>query len=185
MEQHETYEKEWYALQTYSGYENKVKRDLERRTHSMGMEDNIFRVVIPTEKVIEEKNGKVKEKDEELFPGYVLVEMIMTDQAWYIVRNTQNVTGFIGSHGAGSKPAPLLPEEMEGILRMMGTTVEALNTDAEVGDVVRITDGPMSGQQGVITEIDPESKTLKVSVEMFGRETEAEASFDQVQPIVG
>ena len=111
---------EWYVVNTYSGHENKVKEDLEMRAESMGMQDNIIRVVIPEEKVIEEKNGVKKEKTKKLFPGYILVEMVMSDEAWYVVRNTQGVTGFIGSSGKGAKPTPLQPQEVEKILDAIG-----------------------------------------------------------------
>lgn len=116
----ESFEKNWYVLHTYSGYENKVKANLESRAQSMGMGDYIFRVVVPEEVETEEKNGKKKEIVHKTFPGYVLVEMVMTDQSWYVVRNTPGVTGFVGSHGAGSKPAPLLQEEINSILRSIG-----------------------------------------------------------------
>lgn len=116
----ESVEKRWYVLHTYAGYENKVSSNLESRIQSMGMEDNIFRVVVPEEEAHEVKNGKDKVEMKKIFPGYVLVEMVMTDQAWYIVRNTPGVTGFLGSHGQGSKPTPLLPEETEQILHQLG-----------------------------------------------------------------
>jgi transcriptional antiterminator NusG len=180
----ESFEKEWYVLQTYSGYENKVKRDLLQRAASMKMEDFIFRVMVPTEHKVEEKNGKVKETDEEIFPGYVLVEMVMTDESWYIVRNTPNVTGFIGAHGAGSKPAPLLPEEAATILKSMGQSIRETNLEVEVGEAVKIIEGAFAGMTGTVTEIDNERSKLKVSVEMFGRETSAELEFDQVDSLV-
>ncbi|SJZ75030.1 transcription antitermination protein nusG [Pilibacter termitis] len=182
----ESFEREWYALQTYSGYENKVKRDLEQRALSMGMEDYIFRVLVPEETKVDEskidKNtGKPKEYQEQIFPGYVLVEMVMTDQSWYIVRNTQNVTGFVGSQGAGSKPAPLLPEEMAGILRMMNLSIRVSDLEVNIGDTVRIIEGAFANMTGNVSEIDYEKHKLKVDIEMFGRETSAELDFDQVE----
>lgn len=116
----ESIEKQWYVLHTYSGYENRVKSNLESRAQSMGMEEFIFRIVVPEQEVREIKDGKAKESIQKTFPGYVLVEMVMTDQAWYIVRNTPGVTGFVGSHGGGSKPTPLLPDEVELVLRRLG-----------------------------------------------------------------
>lgn len=180
---HESFEKEWYALQTYSGYENKVKRDLEQRAVSMGMEDYIFRVLVPTETKVEEKNGKTKEIEENIFPGYVLVEMVMSDQSWYIVRNTQNVTGFVGAAGAGSKPAPLLPEEISSILRMMNLSIRVSDLDVNVGDVVKIIDGAFADMTGTVNDVDYEKQKLKVAIEMFGRETNAELDFNQVDQI--
>ncbi|MDR0921832.1 MAG: transcription termination/antitermination protein NusG [Lactobacillales bacterium] len=180
----ESFEKEWYVLQTYSGYENKVKNDLIQRAQSMGMEDYIFRVEVPTEHVTEEKNGKIKESDENVFPGYVLVEMVMTDESWYIVRNSPNVTGFVGSHGAGSKPAPLLPEEIAAILKSMGKSIRTTDLDVEVGDSVRIIEGAFANMTGEVTELDEERQKIKVNIEMFGRETSAELDFDQVDSLL-
>ena len=176
-------EKLWYVLHTYSGYENKVKANLESRIQSMGMEDYIFRVVVPEEEVVEVKNGKEKVIMDKTFPGYVLLEMIMSDQAWYVVRNTPGVTGFIGSHGAGSKPTPLLPEEVETILRRMGISLRQHNYEFAVGDVVMILDGSFNGMTGKVEEVDAEKEKLKVIVEMFGRETVAEVSFDHVDKL--
>jgi len=180
----ESFEKEWYALQTYSGYEGKVKRDLESRTQSIsGMENCIFRVVIPAEKKMVEKKGKMFEEEEYIFPGYVLVEMIMTDESWFVVRNTPNVTGFVGSHGAGSKPAPLLPEEVNSILRAMGQFVRTTDLDVEIGDTIQVINGAFSNMTGQVLEIDQEKQKLKVSVEMFGREISAELDFSQVDTL--
>lgn len=172
--------KEWYVLHTYSGYENKVKENIEMRKESMNMQENIFRIVIPEEEVIEINDGVEKKKVDKTFPGYVLVEMIMSDQAWFIVRNTPGVTGFVGSHGAGSKPSPLLPEEIEAIL---GTTdiIARVELNVEVGDYVKIVDGAFSGLTGEIEEIDQEHEKLKVVIEMFGRETVTELEFAQVK----
>ena len=176
-------EKRWYVLHTYSGYENKVKTNLEQRTSSMNMDDYIFRVVVPEEEEHEQKNGKEKIEMKKTFPGYVLVEMVMTDQSWFVVRNTPGVTGFVGSHGAGSKPAPLLPEEAEQILHQLGMSARHTELDVEVGEQVTIIDGAFSGLSGEITEIDNEKMKLKVNINMFGRETSTELDFDQVDQI--
>ncbi|WP_029508429.1 transcription termination/antitermination protein NusG [Paucilactobacillus suebicus] len=180
----ESTEKQWYVLHTYSGYENRVKSNLESRAQSMGMEDFIFRVVVPEEEVREVKDGKAKDKIEKTFPGYVLVEMVMTDQAWYIVRNTPGVTGFVGSHGGGSKPTPLLPDEVELVLRRLGMSARHEDLDVEVGETVKIIEGAFADLTGKITEIDNEKMKLKVNIEMFGRETSTELDFDQVDKIV-
>ncbi|KRN83723.1 transcription termination/antitermination protein NusG [Ligilactobacillus acidipiscis] len=181
----ENMEKKWYVLHTYSGYENKVKTNLESRAQSMGMENNIFRVVVPEEEKRETtKTGKEKVEKLKTFPGYVLVEMVMSDQSWYVVRNTPGVTGFVGSHGAGSKPAPLLEEEIDSILHQLGLSARHEKFYAEVGDSVTIVDGAFSGMVGKITEIDNEKMKLRVDIEMFGRETAAELNFDQVDKLV-
>lgn len=179
----ETFERQWYVLHTYSGYENKVKANIESRAQSMGMEDFIFRVVVPEEEEREVKNGKEKINTKKTFPGYVLVEMVMTDDSWYVVRNTPGVTGFVGSHGAGSKPAPLLKEEIEHILRKLGLSTRHKELEVEVGDVVTIIDGAFSGLTGAITEIDLERDKLKVNIDMFGRETSTELDFEQVDEL--
>ncbi|SEM89244.1 transcription antitermination protein nusG [Ligilactobacillus sp. WC1T17] len=180
----ESSEKKWYVLHTYSGYENKVKSNLESRAESMGMEDYIFRVVVPEEEKHEvTKTGKEKIETLKTFPGYVLVEMVMTDQSWYVVRNTPGVTGFVGSHGAGSKPAPLLDEEIESILRSVGMTRNA-DFDAEIGDAVRITEGAFKDHVGKITEIDNDKMRLHVTIDFMGRDTDAELGFDQVEQLV-
>ncbi|MDR1473795.1 MAG: transcription termination/antitermination protein NusG [Lactobacillales bacterium] len=177
----ENLEKEWYAVQTYSGYEGKVKHDIESRTQSiLGMENYIFRLVIPSEKKMVEKKGKLKEKEEYIFKGYVLIEMIMTDESWFVVRNTPNVTGFVGSHGAGSKPVPLLPEEINSILRAMGQFVRTTELDVEIGDTIQIIKGAFANMTGQVIEIDHDKQKLKVTIEMFGRETNAELDFSQV-----
>ena len=179
----ETFERNWYVLHTYSGYENKVKANIESRAQSMGMGDYIFRVVVPEETEKEVKNGKEKEIVHKTFPGYVLVEMIMTDDSWYIVRNTPGVTGFVGSHGAGSKPAPLLQEEINHILRSIGMSTRQLDLEVALGDTVKIIEGAFSGLEGVVTEIDEEKQKLKVNIDMFGRETSTELDFEQVDNI--
>ncbi|WEG73244.1 transcription termination/antitermination protein NusG [Vagococcus intermedius] len=179
----ETFERQWYVLHTYSGYENKVKANIESRAQSMGMEDFIFRVVVPEEEEREIKNGKEKINTKKTFPGYVLVEMVMTDDSWYVVRNTPGVTGFVGSHGAGSKPAPLLNEEIEHILRKLGLSARHKELDVVVGEVIMIIDGAFSGLSGEIVEIDLERQKLKVNIDMFGRETSTELDFEQIDKI--
>ena len=180
----ESHEKRWYVLHTYSGYENRVKSNLESRAQSLGMQDYIFRVVVANETVRQVKDGQAKEVVENTFPGYVLVEMIMTDQAWYIARNTPGVTGFLGSHGGGSKPTPLLPEEVERIMKRMGAEITVSDLDVKEGDTVKVIAGPFADLTGKVTEVDHEKQKLKVNVEMFGRETSAELGFDQVDTTV-
>ncbi|GEK29368.1 transcription termination/antitermination protein NusG [Furfurilactobacillus siliginis] len=181
----ETTEKLWYVLHTYSGYENKVKANLESRSQSMGMADFIYRIVVPEEETEQVKDGKAKTVIENDFPGYVLVEMVMTDQAWYIVRNTPGVTGFVGSHGGGSKPTPLLPDEVSLILNRMGVDARHQNDfEIEVGESVRIVDGAFSDMVGKVTEVDNEKQKLRVNVDMFGRETSAELDFEQIDKII-
>lgn len=179
----ESIKKSWYVLHTYSGYENKVKANLESRSTSMGMENNIFRVIVPEQEEHEIKNGKEKTEMQKTFPGYVLVEMVMTDQAWFIVRNTPGVTGFVGSHGAGSKPAPLLDNEVEQILHSLGMSKRHSDVDFEVGETVKIVEGAFANLTGKITEVDPEKLKLKVNIDMFGRETSTELDFDQVDKL--
>ncbi|WP_196246328.1 transcription termination/antitermination protein NusG [Lacticaseibacillus zhaodongensis] len=176
-------EKQWYVLHTYSGYENKVKANLESRASSMGMDDYIFRVIVPEEEQHTLKNGKDKVEKEKTFPGYVLVEMVMTDESWFVVRNTPGVTGFVGSHGAGSKPAPLMPDEIDKILREIGMETHKTDVDFELGETVKIVDGAFSGTTGKVTEVDHDKYKLRVSIEMFGRETAAELDFDQAAKI--
>lgn len=180
----ESIEKQWYVLHTYSGYENRVKSNLESRAQSMGMEEFIFRIVVPEQEVREIKDGKAKESIQKTFPGYVLVEMVMTDQAWYIVRNTPGVTGFVGSHGGGSKPTPLLPDEVELVLRRLGMSARHQELDVEVGETIKIVEGAFADLTGKITEIDNEKMKLKVNIEMFGRETATELDFDQVDKLL-
>ncbi|KRN29197.1 transcription antitermination protein NusG [Lactobacillus selangorensis] len=172
--------KEWYVLHTYSGYENKVKTNLESRAKTMGMENNVFRVVVPEEEEHEIKDGKEKTEMKKTFPGYVLVEMIMTDQAWFVVRNTPGVTGFVGSHGGGSKPTPLLDSEVKQILHSLGMSTRHSDVDFKVGDSVTIVDGAFAKLEGKVTEVDNEKMKLKVNINMFGRETSTELDFDQV-----
>ena len=164
-------DKKWYVVNTYSGHENKVKEKLEMRTVSMGMEDYIFRVIVPEEKVIEEKNGVNKEKIKKLFPGDILVEMIMTDEAWFVVRNTPGVTGFIGSSGKGAKPFPLQPYEVDKILNDMGMSRLEVNTDLKEGTLVKVISGPFSGMEGKVDSVDKDNNKLIVLLDLFGQET--------------
>ena len=173
-------EKEWYVVNTYSGHESKVKEKLEMRTESMGMQDYIFRVIIPETTEVEVKDGVKKEKVKKMFPGYVLVEMIMSDEAWYIVRNTPGVTGFIGSSGRGAKPTPLKPAEIDRILASMGMTRIDAETELAKGDKVSITDGPFKGMEGKIDNIDTETNRLTVLIDLFGQETPVEVELYQV-----
>lgn len=174
-------EKAWYVLHTYSGYENKVKENIDLRKNSMDMEENIFRVMVPEEEITEVKEGEQKTRSRKKFPGYVLVEMVMSDEAWFVVRNTPGVTGFVGSHGAGSKPSPLLEEEAAVLLGEAQLAPKEIELDVEVGDRVEITDGAFSGLAGEIEDLDMDQKRLKVVIEMFGRETVAELEFHQVK----
>ncbi|MBD1372381.1 transcription termination/antitermination protein NusG [Hazenella sp. IB182357] len=176
-------EKNWYVVHTYSGYENKVKANLEKRLHSMEMEDKIFRVLVPMEEEVEHKDGKKKTVMRKVFPGYVLVEMVMTDDSWYVVRNTPGVTGFVGSSGAGSKPTPLMPDEAVTILRQMGVDETRTTSDFAVGESVKVQEGPFADFVGKIEEIDNDRSKLKVLVNMFGRETPVELDFGQVEKI--
>ncbi|GAA0484584.1 transcription termination/antitermination protein NusG [Alkalibacterium sp. s-m-22] len=175
--------KAWYVLHTYSGYENKVKQNLESRAKSMNMEERILQVIIPEEETTTEKDGKTKMEKEKIFPGYVLVEMIMSDDAWYVVRNTPGVTGFVGSHGAGSKPSPLLPEEIDQILRSMGINPRKIEMDVELGERIKIVGGAFAGMEGTVTELETEKGKIKASVEMFGRETNAELDYNQISKL--
>jgi transcriptional antiterminator NusG len=176
-------EKNWYVVHTYSGYENKVKINLEKRVETMGMQDKIFRVVIPEEEETEIKNGKRKTTMKKSFPGYVLTEMVMTDDSWYVVRNTPGVTGFVGSSGHGTKPTPLLPEEVDSLLKRMGVQATDVKVDFELKENVRVKEGPFAEFEGTIETIDADKQKLKVHVNMFGRETPIELDFSQVEKL--
>ncbi|WP_046176537.1 transcription termination/antitermination protein NusG [Domibacillus indicus] len=176
-------EKNWYVVHTYSGYENKVKANLEKRVESMGMQDKIFRVIVPEEEERDVKNGKEKVTKRKVFPGYVLVEIVMTDDSWYVVRNTPGVTGFVGSAGHGSKPTPLLPDEVTSILKQMGMEDRRHEADYEIGETVTVKEGPFADFEGTVEEIDQDKGKLKVLVNMFGRETPVELDFDQVNKL--
>jgi transcriptional antiterminator NusG len=174
-------EKRWYVVNTYSGHENKVKEKLEMRIESMDMQNNIFRVVVPEQTEVEFKDGIKKEKVKKLFPGYVLVEMVMSDEAWYVVRNTPGVTGFIGSSGKGAKPIPLLPGEIDRILGQMGMSRLELGNEINDGDKVKIIAGPFTSMYGHVESIDLEQQKLKVVVDLFGQDTSVEVELSQVE----
>ena len=174
-------EKQWYVVNTYSGHENKVKEKLEMRAESMGMQDHILRIVIPEEKVVEVKDGVTKEKIKKMFPGYIIVEMVMTDEAWYVVRNTPGVTGFIGSSGKGAKPTPLQPAEVDKILGNMGISRMDVDTELEVGEKVNIIDGPFKGMFGTIDSVDLPNQKVTLTVDLFGQETSVEVELSQIQ----
>ena len=173
-------DKQWYVVNTYSGHENKVKEKLEMRAESMGMQDYIFRVIVPEQEETEIKDGVTKKRIKKLFPGYILVEMIMTDEAWYVVRNTPGVTGFIGSSGKGAKPIPLSPEEVKKFIGDGVSEEKPINTDVTVGDTVSIIDGPFKGMYGKIESEDKENEKLTVLIDLFGQETPVEVDLLQV-----
>lgn len=170
----------WYAIHTYSGYEDAVVRNLKQRIESLGMEDKIFNVIVPKEKKIKIKGGKRVTVEEEIYPGYVLVDMIVTDDSWYVVRNTPRVTGFVGS---GTTPVSLAKEEVEMLFERMGGKEPKYKVDIRPGDVVRITDGPFKDFEGRVNEVDEERGKIKTLVSMFGRETPVELDFLQVKKI--
>ena len=174
-------EKQWYVVNTYSGHENKVKEKLEMRAESMDMQDYIYRVIIPEEKVIETKDGVTKEKTKKMFPGYILVEMVMSDEAWYVVRNTPGVTGFIGSSGKGAKPTPLLPEEVDKILGNMGISRIDIDTELKEGIKVKIVAGPFNGMFGIVDSIDLPNQKVNLLVDLFGQETSVEVELSQIE----
>lgn len=176
-------EKSWYVVHTYSGYENKVKANLEKRVDSMGMQDKIFRVLVPMEEEIINRDGKKKSVMRKVYPGYVLVEMIQTDDSWYVVRNTPGVTGFVGSTGSGSKPTPLLPEEVDSILKHMGIEEPKPVIDFELKETVKVKVGPFANFVGTVEEILVDKSKVKVHVNMFGRETPLELDFNQVEKV--
>ena len=172
-------QKQWYVVNTYSGHEDKVKEKLDMRINSMDMQENIFRVIVPVRKEVEIKDGKKKEKLKKLFPGYVLVEMIMSDESWYIVRNTPGVTGFLGSSGKGAKPVPLFPDEVDRLFKEIGYNKETVVTNYEVGDSVKITDGPFKMLAGKIISVDLDAGKSNVSIDLFGQETTVELELTQ------
>ena len=176
-------QKRWYVVHTYSGYENKVKVNLEKRIEYMNMGEKIFRIEVPQKTVTQVRSGKKTKKEEKIFPGYVLVEMVMTDESWFIVRNTPNVTGFVGSHGGGSKPSPLLDEEVTRLLKNQGQPAKKPVVNFDIGESVTITEGAFNGMVGKITDIQPDKYKLYVSVDMFGRATTAELDYDQVKKL--
>ena len=174
-------EKQWYVVNTYSGHENKVKEKLEMRAESMDMKDYIYRVVIPEEKVTEVKNGVTKERTKKMFPGYILVEMVMSDEAWYVVRNTPGVTRFIGSSGKGAKPTPLQPYEVDNILGNMGISRMNVDTELKEGTKVKIIAGPFNGMFGKIDSVDLTNQKVMLSVDLFGQETSVEVELGQIE----
>jgi len=175
-------ERNWYAIHTYAGYENAVMRNLKQRIDSLGMNDKIFNVIVPTEKKIKIKAGKRAETEEKVYPGYVLVDMIVDDNSWYVVRNTPRVTGFVG---AGVNPVPLEKKEVDDLFARMdkGNGGSKHQIDVEVGEIVRIADGPFKELEGKVNEVDSERGKVKVLVSMFGRETPVELDFLQIKKI--
>ena len=171
-------ERAWYVVHCYSGYENKVRHNLEQRIDTMGMKEKIFDVVIPTQEEIEVKDGKRRTVERHVFPGYVLVNMVMTEESWYVVRNTPGVTGFVGM---GNQPTPLRPEEVAQILRRMEAEAPRVKVTFRVGERVRIVDGPFNDFRGTVSEIDMERSKVRVMVNFFGRETPVELDFLQVE----
>lgn len=168
----------WYVIHCYSGYENKVQRNLENRIESMSMQDYIFEVVVPSEEEIELRDGKRCTVERRIFPGYILVQMLMTDDSWYVARNTPGVTGFVGS---GNKPIPLRPEEVDKIMKRMEAETPKVRVSFRVGETVRIIDGPFTDFMGTVDEINTDRGTVKVLVSFFGRETPVELDFLQVE----
>ena len=176
-------DRKWYVVQTYSGLENSVKMNLERRIESMQMEDLIFQVLIPEEIQLEKKaDGSMKEKVVKLYPGYVFIELIVTDDSWFVVRNTPGVTGFLGSSGGGTKPIPLKPEEINPILKKAGL-LQTPKLRVSKGQKVRVLSGPFINRTGIVDQVIPEKSELTVLVEMFGRATPTELTFDDVEPL--
>lgn len=173
-------ERNWYAIHTYSGYENAVLRNLKQRVDSLGMNDKIFNVVVPVEKKVKIKGGKRVEVEEKVYPGYVLVDMIVTDDSWYVVRNTPRVTGFVG---AGVNPVPLNKDEVDFLFKKMQTDTAKLNIELEIGETVTIVDGPFKDLEGKVNEVDGDRGKVKVLVSMFGRETPVELDFLQIKKL--
>ena len=173
-------EKEWYVVNTYSGHENKVKEKLLMRANTMGMEDYIFRVVVPEQTEVEIKDGVKKEKVKKIFPAYNLLEMVMTDEAWFIVRNTPGVTGFIGSSGKGAKPFPLTPQEVDRILGSMGMSRLEIGNELEEGTQVKVINGPFANMFGKVKSVDMATQTVEVTIDLFGQETVVELGLTDI-----
>ena len=173
-------QKNWYVIHTYSGYEDAVAKALKQRIESLSMEDKIFNIIVPKEKKIKIKDGKRKVVEEKIYPGYVLVEMVVTDDSWYVVRNTPNVTGFVG---AGTTPVPVSLTEIEILKKKMGVEVPHYKIDVKIGDAVKITDGPFKDSDGKVSEIDEERGKVRVLVNMFGRDTPVELDSLQIKKI--
>ena len=174
--------KEWYVVNTYAGHENRVKDNLEKRLETMGISDNLFRIVVAEETQIEVKNDKSKEVVKNIFPGYLFLDMIMTDEAWYVVRNTPGVTGFIGSSGGGAKPFPVAKEEIEDILRRIGQSDKKIEVEFKVGDTVKIVSGPFSGMEGVVDTMNDQTQVATVLIILFGRETPTDINYIDLKP---
>lgn len=168
----------WYVIHCYSGYENKVRHNLEQRIETMGMKDKVFDVVVPTEEEIEVRDGKRRTVERHIFPGYVLVNMVLTEESWFVVRNTPGVTGFVGM---GQMPTPLRPEEVSQIIKRMEADSPTIKVTFKVGERVRIVDGPFNDFRGIVSEIDMEKNKVRVMVSFFGRETPVELDFLQVE----
>lgn len=173
----EEQKKEWYVVNTYSGHENRVKDNLIKRMETMNLQNNLFRIVVAEETQIEVKNEKSKEVVRNIFPGYLFVEMIMTDEAWYVVRNTPGVTGFIGSSGGGAKPFPVAESEMESILRRIGQSDKKVEVEFKVGDNVKVLAGPFAGMEGVVDAMNDTTQVATVLIILFGRETPTDISY--------
>lgn len=173
----------WYVVNTYAGHENRVKENLQKRLETMGISDSLFRIVVAEEPEIEIKNGKQVEKMHNMFPGYIFVEMKMTDEAWYVVRNTPGVTGFIGSSGGGAKPFPVASDEMESILRRMGQSDKKVVVDFQVGDTVKILTGPFSGMEGTVSTMNDQTQVANVLTMLFGRETPTDIAYNDLQKV--
>ncbi len=172
---------DWYVVHTYSGYENKIKVDLSKRVESMNMQDKIFDVIIPEEQEVEYKSGKRKVTTKRVFPGYVIVNMVMDDDSWYVVRHTPGVTGFVGS---GTKPIPLQTEEIHKILRQMGLMDSKPKIlDIDIGENVRVNSGPFANFEGVVKELLPDRGKVRVAISMFGRETPVELDYEQIDKL--
>ena len=178
--QQTTQERNWYVIHTYSGYEDAVARNLKQRIESLDMEDKIFNVLVPKEKKIKIKSGKRKVVEEKIYPGYVIVEMIVTDDSWYVVRNTPNVTGFIG---AGTTPIPVSAEEIEYLQKRMGVDTPQYEIGVDPGDNVKVVDGPFKDFDGKVSEIDKDRGKVKVLINMFGRDTPVELDSLQIQKL--
>ncbi len=173
-------QKNWYVIHTYSGYEDAVAKNLKQRIESLSMENKIFNVIVPKEKKIKIKNGKRKTVEEKIYPGYVLVEMIVDDESWYVVRNTPRVTGFLG---AGTTPIPVSQKDIEDLMKRMDAGEPEFTVDFEVGEAVKIMDGPFKGMDGKVSEIDQARGKIKVLVNMFGRDTPVELDSLQIKKI--
>ena len=173
-------ERHWYAIHTYAGYENAVARNLRQRIDSLNMQDKIFNVLVPTEKKIKVKGGKRVEEEEKIYPGYILVDMLVTDDSWFVVRNTPRVTGFVGS---GVHPVPLLQKEVDVLMGRMDSSTVKHTIDLAIDDAVKVSDGPFKDLEGKVSEVDLDRGKVKVLVAMFGRETPVELDFLQVKKI--